>query len=59
MENFFWPKMLRDITNIVNTCVTCQLAKSSFKPGFYSPLSVPVHHWEYLSMDFIVALCHT
>ncbi|XP_056691738.1 uncharacterized protein, partial [Spinacia oleracea] len=58
-EHFFWPKMLGDVTNIVNKCVTCHMAKSSFKPGLYSPLPVPVRPWEDVSMDFIVALPRT
>ena len=41
-EHFFWPKMLGDVTNIVEKCVTCHMAKSSFKPGMYTPLPVPV-----------------
>ncbi|XP_056695519.1 uncharacterized protein [Spinacia oleracea] len=58
-EHFFWPKMLGDVTNIVNKCVTCHMAKSSFKPGLYSLLPVPVRPWEDVSMDFIVALPRT
>ena len=27
--------MLGDVTNIVGKCVTCHMAKSSFKPGLY------------------------
>ena len=54
-EHFFWPKMLGDVTNIVGKCVTYHMAKSSFKPDLYSPLSVPVRPWEDVSMDFIVA----
>ena len=41
-EHFFLPKMLGDVTNIVGKCVTCHMAKSSFKPGMYTPLPVPV-----------------
>ena len=58
-EHFFWPKMLGDVTNIVGKCVTCHLTKSSFKPGLYTPLPVPVRPWEDVSMDFIVALPRT
>ncbi|KAI3740084.1 hypothetical protein L2E82_30502 [Cichorium intybus] len=55
-DHFFWPKMLEDVTKIVGKCVTCHMAKSSFKPGLYTPLPVPVRPWEDASMDFIVAL---
>lgn len=56
--HFYWLKMLRDVTNIVNKYVTCQMAKSSFKTRLYSPLSVPNHPWD-VSMDFIIDLPHT
>lgn len=42
-EHFYWSKMLGDLTNIVNKCITCQMAKSSFKQGLYSRFSVPNH----------------
>ena len=58
-EHFFWPKMLQDVTNIVGKYVTCHMAKSSFKPGLYTPLPVPNRPWEDVSMDFIVALPRT
>lgn len=35
-EHLFWPKMLDDMTNIVGKCVTCHMAKCSFKPGVHS-----------------------
>lgn len=55
-DHFYWPKTLGDVTNIVNKCVTCQMSKSSFKPGLYSPFPVPNHPWEVVFMDFVVAL---
>ncbi|XP_074304655.1 uncharacterized protein LOC141639422 [Silene latifolia] len=58
-EHFSWPKMLKDVTGIVSKCVTCHMAKSSFKPGLYSPLPVPKRPWDDVSMDFIVALPRT
>lgn len=58
-EHFYWLKMLGDVTNIVNKCVMCKVDKSTFKLGLYSPLSVLIHHWEEVAMDFIVALPHT
>ncbi|XP_074284242.1 uncharacterized protein LOC141608797 [Silene latifolia] len=58
-EHFFWPKLLGDVTSIVAKCVTCKMAKSSFKPGLYTPLPVLTHPWEDVSMDFIVALPRT
>ncbi|XP_074318277.1 uncharacterized protein LOC141655077 [Silene latifolia] len=58
-EHFFWPKMIGDVTILVNKCVTCKVTKSSFKPGLYPPLPVPLRPWEDVSMDFIVALPRT
>nr|KAJ0203488.1 hypothetical protein LSAT_V11C500244810 [Lactuca sativa] len=58
-EHFFWPKMLGDVTNIVSKCVTCHMAKTTFKHGVYTPLPVPIRPWEDVSMDFIMALPRT
>nr|KAJ0226813.1 hypothetical protein LSAT_V11C100043320 [Lactuca sativa] len=58
-EHFFWPKMLGDVTNIVGKCVTCHMAKTTFKHGVYTPLPVPIRPWEDVSMDFIMALPRT
>ncbi|KAI3515986.1 hypothetical protein L1887_14893 [Cichorium endivia] len=58
-EHFFWPKMLGDVNNIVGKCVICHMAKSTFKPGLYTPLPVPIRPWEDVSMYFIVALPRT
>ncbi|XP_074305693.1 uncharacterized protein LOC141640914 [Silene latifolia] len=58
-EHFYWPKMQGDVHNIVSKCVTCHIAKISFKPGEYTPLPVPVRPWEDVSIDFIVALACT
>lgn len=41
-EHFIWPKMLGDVTNIMGKHVTCQMAKSSFKPDLSLPLPVPI-----------------
>ena len=58
-EHFHWPKMLGDVQRVVSKCVTCHLAKSSFKPGAYTPLPTPDGPWMDVSMDFIVALPRT
>lgn len=55
-EHFIWPKMLGDVTNIVGKYVTCQITKSSFKPGLYSPFPVDVRP---CSIDFVIALPQT
>jgi hypothetical protein len=58
-EHFYWPKMLGDVQKIVDKCVTCHMAKSSFKPGAYTPLPTPSGPWMDVSMDFVVALPRT
>nr|KAJ0225433.1 hypothetical protein LSAT_V11C100031580 [Lactuca sativa] len=58
-EHFFWPKMLGDVTNIVGKCVTCHMAKTTFKHSVYTPFPVPICPWEDVSMDFIMALPRT
>ncbi|XP_074283863.1 uncharacterized protein LOC141608406 [Silene latifolia] len=58
-EHFLWPRMQKDVHNIVGKCVTCQVSKSTFKPGEYTPLPVPTRPWDDVSMDFIVALPRT
>lgn len=58
-EHFHWPKMLGDVQKVISKCVTCHMAKSSFKPGAYTPLPTPNGPWMDVSMDFIVALPRT
>ena len=58
-EHFHWPKMLGDVQKVISKCVTCHMAKSSFKPGAYTPLPTPSGPWMDVSMDFIVALPRT
>ncbi|KAK2356459.1 hypothetical protein QL285_093789 [Trifolium repens] len=58
-EHFHWPKMLGDVQKVNSKCVTCHMAKSSFKPGAYTPLPTPSGPWMDVSMDFIVALPRT
>ncbi|XP_074302274.1 uncharacterized protein LOC141633751 [Silene latifolia] len=58
-EHFLWPRLQKDVHNVVGKCVTCQVSKSKFKPGEYTPLPIPVRPWDDVSMDFIVALPRT
>ncbi|XP_074315385.1 uncharacterized protein LOC141651579 [Silene latifolia] len=39
--HFYWPKMSKDVQEIVGKCVVCQKAKSSFIKGSDTPLPVP------------------
>ncbi|XP_074302919.1 uncharacterized protein LOC141637254 [Silene latifolia] len=58
-EHFYWPKMIKDVQEIVAKCVVCQKAKSSFAKGLYTPLPVPKQPWSEVSMDFILGLPRT
>jgi hypothetical protein len=41
-DNFYWPKMRRDVIKFVERCVTCHKAKSKPNPhGLYTPLPAP------------------
>lgn len=58
-EHFYWPRMIKDVTLVVERCATCQKAKGHFTKGLYTPLPVPDAPWESVSMDFIVGLPRT
>ena len=58
-EHFYWPKMFGDVQDVIARCGACHKAKSQFREGLYSPLPVPSHPWDDLSMDFVVALPRT
>ena len=41
-ENYFWPKMFRDVSRFTNRCSTCRKAKSKAQShGLYMPLTIP------------------
>ena len=54
---YWWPGMLMDVHEHIRTCTSCQLNKSSNQriPPFV-PLSIPVHRWDSISMDFVTSL---
>ncbi|GKC06371.1 RNA-directed DNA polymerase [Tanacetum coccineum] len=59
-EQFYWPKMERDVNRHLERCRTCHIAKThSSNAGFYTPLSVPVDPWEYVSLYFVLGLPRT
>ncbi|GJX03015.1 retrotransposon protein, putative, ty3-gypsy subclass [Tanacetum coccineum] len=42
-DYYFWPKMMKDISQYILRCRTCHLAKStSQNTGLYTPLPVPI-----------------
>ena len=59
-KNYFWPKMLRDVSNLTNRCPTCRKAKSKAQShGLYMPLPTTFHPWEDINMHFILGLSRT
>lgn len=54
---FYWPQMKAIVTKYVKGCVMCSNCNpTNRKLGLYSPLPVPSHPWESISMDFVVDL---
>lgn len=59
-ENFYWPKMERDVIRYVERCGTCHMAKSwAQNTGLYTPLPVAEAPWQDVSMDFLIGLPRT
>jgi hypothetical protein len=53
----YWPQMKEIVTKYLKGCVMCSTCKpTNRKLGLYSPLSVPSHPWESISMDFVGGL---
>jgi len=51
---FYWPRMREIISKIFNGCVLCVTSKDDNRNlGLYTPLQIPSHLWERISMDFI------
>ena len=57
MNNFFWPKMKRDVERACARCITCRQAKSRvLTHRLYTPLPVPSAPWVDISIDFVLGL---
>jgi hypothetical protein len=58
LESFcYWTQMKAIVTRYVKGCVMCSTCKpTNRKLGLYSPLLVPSHPWERISMDFVGGL---
>ncbi|GJR35555.1 putative reverse transcriptase domain-containing protein [Tanacetum coccineum] len=59
-EQFYWPKMEREVNRLLEMCHTCHIAKThSSNACLYTPLSVHVAPWEDVSLDFVLGLPRT
>ncbi|GJT56336.1 RNA-directed DNA polymerase [Tanacetum coccineum] len=59
-EQFYWPKMERDVNRLLERCRTCHITKThSSNAGLYTPLSVPIAPWGDVSLDFVLGLPRT
>nr|GFC90410.1 RNA-directed DNA polymerase [Tanacetum cinerariifolium] len=59
-EQFYWPKMERDVIGLLERCRTCHITKTlSSNAGLFTHLSVPVAPWDDVSFDFVLVLPHT
>ncbi|GJZ45166.1 reverse transcriptase domain-containing protein [Tanacetum coccineum] len=59
-EQFYWPRMERDIARFIKKCRVCRMAKTrSTNAGLYQPLPVPVAPWVDVSLDFVLGLPRT
>ena len=56
---FYWPCLKKGVVKRVGQCRTCQLAKHCKQnTGLYTPLPVPNHLWQDVSMDFMLGSPH-
>ena len=53
----YWPHMIDSVSRFIRGCSLCATSKpSNRKLGLYTPLPVPSHYWESISMDFVGSL---
>ncbi|XP_042972965.1 uncharacterized protein LOC122304765 [Carya illinoinensis] len=59
-DQFFWPRLCRDVYRVVARCRVCQINKGTKqRVGLYTPLPIPDRPWQHLSMDFVLGLSKT
>ncbi len=58
LQEYWWPKMKKDIENYVHACETCQRTKSSTqaKAAPLHPNTIPSRPWTHISVDMITGL---
>ncbi len=58
LQEFWWPKMKRDIEAYVRACQTCQQTKSSnqAKAAPLHPNEIPSRPWMHISVDMVTGL---
>jgi hypothetical protein len=50
----YWPRMNETVSKYIKGCVMCVTSKPSNRNlGLYTPLPVPSHPWESISIDFV------
>ena len=56
-EQFYWPRMGKDVSRILEKCRACHIAKTHGNDGgLYKPLSYPETPWQDISLDFVLGL---
>uniref|UniRef100_A0AAQ4PQG4 Gypsy retrotransposon integrase-like protein 1 n=1 Tax=Gasterosteus aculeatus aculeatus TaxID=481459 RepID=A0AAQ4PQG4_GASAC len=57
-EQFWWPSLVRDVTNYVTACAVCAQTRSSrqLPSGLLEPLPIPNRPWSHMAVDFITDL---
>lgn len=59
-ENFYWPRLERDVNIHIQICRVCHLAKSKIhNTGLYMPLPTTEAPCEDVSMNFVTGLPRT
>jgi len=59
-DRFYWPRLRKDVHKVVDRCRICQLNKGTkSQAGLYTPLPIPDHPWQHISMDFVLGLPRT
>lgn len=57
-SRFWWPHMIRSVTQYVLGCPSCQHNKptNQYPIGLLHPLPVPSYKWEHMTMDLVTDL---